>query len=298
MKFFESADGREYFHKLCPYCREKVRLYRSNNDEAIMFDKQIYHRDCYIKSKSIKRTCKSCGKIMYFANVNDWNKEPFVVYQSGNYCMDCFESLCVDGVNRKSRKWKNAQSNIDKYVASAKNVISTTLEKKKLTDDYLNRYREEANSYAANVFVERDVDDLIRSEYDIMDISRIYCDYLRPLYKGTSAKYEGYQIPPEHLLEMWKTKLPYLRKVYQKNITKGKQFTPTQHALYDLAILVQRYEGFLEWKNKQKVLETNIADETDSKKEELTIAYERIKPIKASGDITDEIDDILNDIFE
>lgn len=298
MKIYQSADGQEYFNRSCPYCKESVKLVRTNNNNAIMFDNQMYHKDCYIKSKSIRRICKSCKKEMYFSSVEDWEMNPFVLYQGSNYCMNCFQELCTDGIKRKSRKWKNAKNNIDKYIDNAKKSIMDALSKRKLSEDYLEKYQKEADEYAHYVFTEHDVNELIQTEYRIVNTSQIYCDFLRPLYQGRSEKYKDYKIPPDHLLEMWRTKLPYLKKVYQKNIEKGKEFTPTQHVLYDIAILVKRYEGFLEWKNKQKVLESNVTN-TIKETPKHSINYKKIKPQKQIENIgEDDIDSVLNDIFD
>ena len=94
---------------------------------------------------------------------------------------------------------------------------------------------------------------------------------------------------------MWRTKISYLQKIYQRNIANGKEFTPTQRVLYDLAVLVGKYESFLEWKNKQIVLENNtIGNEKCECKDK--IDYTNIRPTKSSEGVED-IDNILNDIF-
>lgn len=59
-------NGQEYFNRTCPYCKENVRLYRSLND-AIMFDKNIYHTDCFLESKNkFKKNVKNANVLYLF----------------------------------------------------------------------------------------------------------------------------------------------------------------------------------------------------------------------------------------
>lgn len=282
-------NGQEYFNRTCPYCKENIRLYRSLND-AVMFDNNIYHTDCFLKSKQIQKKCKKCKHVISFQTFKDVESTKMVFYQSSYYCNKCFSELC----SQKTRKWKNAKINFDKYVYTASEQLKKLLNKK--IDSYgdINQLKKQADRYVETVFIEHDINSFICTNYGIIDISNFYIRYLKPLYNGTSNKYPEVKIPPQHLIEMWRTKIKYLNKVYQKNINKGKKFTPTQRALYDLAILVCKYEGFLEWKNKQTALENNMNNTETIKNTK--IDYSKIKPVKSSEDIED-IDDILNDIF-
>ncbi len=282
-------NGQEYFNRTCPYCKENVRLYRSLND-AVMFDKNIYHTDCFLESKQIQKKCKKCKRTISFQTLDDIENTAMVFYQGSYYCNKCFLELC----SQKTKKWKNAKANFDKYVCTAKDQLKNLLIKKFDSYGDINQLKKQADHYVETVFIEHDINSFICTNYGIIDVSNFYIRYLKPLYNGTLNKYPGVSIPPKHLIEMWRTKISYLNKVYQRNINKGKKFTPTQHALYDIAILIGKYEGFLEWKNKQLTLENSVGEikSVRSKK----IDYTKIKPAKSSENI-ENIDDILNDIF-
>lgn len=294
MRIINKGKGQEYFNRTCPYCKESVTLHRSNNN-AVMFDKQIYHLDCFLKSKSIQKKCKSCKHITYFKTHEDVEREKMVFYQGSYYCNECFTKLCKDGINRRSKKWTNANANFDKYLQTANDQLSELLAKKIKSYGSIDQLKEDAEKYAEFIFAEYDVNDFIRESYEVIDTSNIYVRHLKPLYNGTSKKYVDVQIPPQHLIEMWRTKISYLQKIYQRNIANGKEFTPTQRVLYDLAVLVGKYESFLEWKNKQIVLESDAGDSEKCEHKD-KIDYTNIKP-KKSSECVEDIDDILNDIF-
>ena len=282
-------NGQKYFNRTCLYCKENVRLYRFPND-AVMFDKNIYHTNCFLKSKQIQKKCKNCKRTISFQTLEDVENTAMVFYQGSYYCNKCFSELC----SQKTKKWKNAKANFDKYICTAKDQLKNLIIKKINSYGDIDLLKKQAEHYVETVFIEHDINSFICTNYGIIDISNFYIRHLKPLYNGTSNKYSGVKIPPQHLIEMWRTKIKYLNKVYQKNINKGKKFTPTQRALYDLAILVGKYEGFLEWKNKQTALENNMSNTeiiTNTK-----IDYSKIKPVKSSENIED-IDDILNDLF-
>ena len=83
-------------------------------------------------------------------------------------------------------------------------------------------------------------------------------------------------------------------RLFRKRLEQGKSFTNIQRAAYDLAILVSKYDSFLSWKNKQKVLE--IDQEKMKKSIDNNINYHTIK--SQHSEHTTEIDGVLKDIFD
>lgn len=284
-----SDNGTEYFNRICPYCKENVHIYRNGN-KAILFDDKVYHFECFKKMKQVHKKCKNCGKTFSFQDKEDIN---MILYQKGFYCKECFDNLCKCGIEKKSKKWKNALDNIDLYQENAKENIIEALQKKKNSDSMISEMRNELTSYAVSVFAEYDVNNLIRQNYNLQDVNTFYMRYLNPLYHGTSKKYISIQIPPEHLYEMWQKKLNYLSKLYQKNISKGMCFTEIQRVAYDLSILVNKYESFLEWKEKQRLLE----NEKQTVEEVTTSLIQKNVKHNMSSQSNSDVSDILDDLF-
>ena len=290
---YNEIKGQDEFNRTCPYCKKSVSLSRGNND-AVFFDNKVYHVDCYMKSKSVQRKCKCCKKMMQFSSESDVENSCVYYYMGSYYHKDCFDNLCEDGMHRNSVKWRNASKNKQLYRDDAKNNLLNLLKQRELNDEKMNHGKNDLNDYVANVFAEHDVNEFLKANYDIPTSGSFFHRYLQPLYQGTSSKYEDIKISAVHLLEMWNTMMPVFVKKHQKRLEQGKSFTNIQRAAYDLAILVSKYDSFLSWKNKQKVLE--IDQEEMKKSIDNNINYHTIK--SQHSEHTTEIDGVLKDIFD
>lgn len=140
------------------------------------------------------------------------------------------------------------------------------------------------------------LDNLIKyfiSTYNI----KVYPDsFYRKLAGINSGNYKGLVegIPYEYLLDMFKKKQGYLDKVAYNNSIKGKEFIGITRLNYDIAILINKYDEYLNWLNKQKVLESEIRKEEESKVD-IKVNYKDIKH-ESSNESTD-VFNILNDIY-
>lgn len=290
---YNEDKGQDQFNRTCPYCKKSVELFRSGNDNAVLFDHKVYHTKCFLKSKSVEKKCKNCKKTMRFSS-DDVLDAKVYYYMGSYYCKDCFENLCNNGIQKKSKKWKAAYDNRDLYLTDAHNQLLDLLKKRKSDKHSIVIGVFDLNEYVENVFAEHDINEFLKENYNVSTQSGFYHRYLQPLYQGTSNKYEGIKIPASHLLEMWKTKLPSFRRQYQKRIQQGKSFTNVQLAAYDLAILVSKYESFLSWKQKQKALEQDQYKEDQNQK----INYQVLNLANKKKNNDTEINNILGDIFD
>ena len=96
---------------------------------------------------------------------------------------------------------------------------------------------------------------------------------------------------------MWKKKKTFLTKVYQKNLSENKTFSPENRIYYDLAILINKYNSFLKWKEEQSILENkpNEIVQTPNLTQFVTVS-----PQNNNTNNTDEdkdIKDLVEDIF-
>lgn len=292
---YNEDKGQDQFNRTCPYCKKSVELFRSGNDNAVLFDNKVYHTKCFLKSKSVEKKCKNCKKTMRFSSVDVLDAKVYY-YMGSYYCQDCFENLCSNGIQKKSKKWKAAYDNRHLYLTDAHNQLLDLLKKRKSDKHSIVIGGFDLNEYVENVFAEHDINEFLKENYNVSTQSGFYHRYLQPLYQGTSNKYEGVKIPAIHLLEMWKTKLPSFRKQYQNRIQKGKSFTNVQLAAYDLAILISKYDSFLSWKQKQKALEQDQYKENETQSQKINYQVLNLANKKKNNDT--EINDILGDIFD
>ena len=155
------------------------------------------------------------------------------------YHKDCFISMCERKSSKKNTlpKWKDALNNLN----------NISLDTKTMLDD---------------CYYKDDVCNLILEFYDLTVITSRIFEKLDAIYSGT---FKGLSkgIPPHDLYDMWVRKKTYLLKTREINIAKGKVFSPEQQVIYDLSILVNRYDNYLKWKEQQNILAQK--NETESK---------------------------------
>ena len=112
------------------------------------------------------------------------------------------------------------------------------------------------------------------------------------IYKGLSK-----EIPPEDLLDMWKRKKNELDRINNSNSRKGKNLIGVARINYDLAILLNKYDSYLKWKEDQKLLENekqNIINEANKPK----INYDLInKSVEKNKNTSTNINDLLDEVF-
>ena len=104
-------------------------------------------------------------------------------------------------------------------------------------------------------------------------------------------------IPPSDLLDMWKRKIDMLNGIAEKNESKGIHMQPDQRLSYDLSILINKYDSYLRWKEKQRILEVEKENEKTQNIVGQSIGY--IKNTKHNNNNldTDDISNLVDDIF-
>jgi len=230
--------------------------------------------------KSVTRTCSYCecvkvddginlGKILiYRDSINN-----VILFDDKYYHKDCFLEMCNKKIEkRKLQKWILAIENIKLYEIAAQTAIKEHFNK----DDV---YRWMLESYTLTVIPSQ----------TWKKINRIYAGEIDGMSIG---------IPPEHLYDMWKRKINYLNKIWNNNKTKGKEMDGAQKLNYDLTVLVNQYDSYLSWLNKQKILEaeentihTNILQNVDLQK-----MSKQNNNNKNSNN--ENMDDLLNELFD
>ena len=111
--------------------------------------------------------------------------------------------------------------------------------------------------------------DWLYREYEISFLPKYFFINLDKVYKGTYKNLTK-PVPVEDLWDMWKRKMPYLQKV-NKNIRMGKKIDGMARINYDMAIVLSKYDSYLEWKEQQQqaLLE-------EARKKEQTVDYDKV----------------------
>ena len=218
----------------------------------------------------IKRVCGCCKESLH---INVDSIENAIYYDKTTYHRDCFINMCDRRSKMKrvdvSQKWSFVQKNIESI--------------KK--ESYKHLYKE---------ICKESVYDFIKESYGISIIPTTVWQKLASIYSGT---FKGMTngIPPDHLLDMWERKMDMLNKIAANNTTKGNSMKDDYRLNYDLSILVNKYDSYLRWRERQKILETEKAVEKSENIVGRSIGYSKQK--NEDSYVSDDISDLVDDIF-
>lgn len=218
----------------------------------------------------IKRKCFCC-KEEFFINKN--NIDDAIYYDKKTYHSSCFIKMLNKKTttnNKYKQKWQEVLNSLDSIKSDSYNHFNFT-------------------------FVKEDLYDFIRNNYDITIVPSVIWIKLNNIYTGNL---EGMSrgIPINHLLDMWKKKINMLNNIASNNIKQGKKMSTTGRINYDLSILVNKYDSYLKWLEKQKIIQAEI----DNKKTQARINSDLIRNIKndnVNKRNKDNIENIVDDIF-
>lgn len=206
-------------------------------------------------------------KCMYCKKFLDLDVERVIMKKSGKSITWCHYDCFVEHrLNMKKRK-------------PLEDIKKEAEEKYKLTVEYLDEKRVKDELYK-----------FIQNMYNIVVIPNYFFIKMDSIYKGT---YKGLAkgIPAYHLLDMWRQKQQYLLRVYANNCSKGKQLDGIGRVNYDLAILLNLYDSYLNWRNSVEA----------QSEQEHTIIQQQIAPKiktkiipdnKSTFDIDKELDEL------
>lgn len=129
----------------------------------------------------------------------------------------------------------------------------------------------------------------ICKEYELSYTPNYLFDIIAEIEKG-EYKNLTKPVPFNDLQDMWQRKMPYLKKTHFRNHCMGKEMRDVAWIKYDLAIVLSKYDDYLEWKSKQMLTETAIDDKPLD-----NINYSQIQDNILENDVLD-ISDIIDEI--
>lgn len=221
----------------------------------------------------MKRTCAECGeKIIFSKDTID----QIIRFEKQYYHCDCFINACQKKSKRTnaSPKWNEALCSIEEI--------------KQETKKYFN---------CSDDFNKDEIYNFILENYNIRAVPPYIFVKLEEVYSGR-RKGLTCEIPPEDLLYMWKRKMNYLNKLRAKNITLGKEMGAAKQINYDLAVLVNLYDDYLQWKEQNKIIEQ---EENKVHTEILrTVDLDKLSKITQNHqkEDDDDMDTLLDELFD
>lgn len=231
---------------------------------------------------SIQRKCGCCGEPITITenNIND-----AIYYDKKTYHRDCFINMCKKRSTMKrkevAQKWNSVLNNLNQIQSASNKSLYASIVKKKVIC-------------------------FIAENYDLTVISSKIYQRLNDIYNG-SFKNMIHGIPPDHLLDMWKKKMSMLNQIALNNMSKGKFIDSENRVVYDLAILVNKYDSYKKWLERQKVIEAenNALNEEDIVNKSIDYIPQNMPSISKQNSLnnidevnSDDISDLVDDIFQ
>lgn len=222
---------------------------------------------------------KKCSICKLYFDIENPNQEDYIyIHKSNKFChYDCI-----------------LKEELKKQTTKKRGILT----KEKIEDKLKDVYNDNL-IYIKHIFDEQKLFDFIHNSYNIVSIPSILKFKLNEIYNGN---YKGLSrgVMAEDILDMWQRKKQDLDKINNYNKQKGKELDKAARLNYDLAILMSKYDSFLEWKEKEKIRgQIEIKSLTDNVNYN-KIDYTKIKtkPLQENKKIDDffDIEDILNEI--
>jgi len=224
--------------------------------------------------KEILRKCKICDKPK--TKTIKLETEKFIYYQQSYYHYDCFIKFQTE---KKLLEFNEAKELADDMVI------------KTIESDYVNS------------LIDRDrLTYWIYNNYNLTVLPVLFFQKIKQINDGTFAVRINAPISYYDLLQIFKKMKTYLDKVNNNNERKGKKIDLLRRIDYDLAIVINNYDEYLKWKQKQKTEEIEkkiIKDDIVLKNDMQFNNTISLMQRKNTNDYNDEINisDILDEVF-
>lgn len=186
--------------------------------------------------RATTRKCSICKEII---NINDTNEDFFVI-QKG-----------------KTNTYTHSKCYV-KYHTTKKRSPKTEEECKL----FIEKCKQTNNNLSKEKNIKNELYEFLFDMYDISYFPKYFYIKMSSVYDGT-FKNLNRPVPPEDLLDMWKQKKNYLNKVSEQNQKKGMEIVGVNRVNYDLAILLSKYDSYINWKEQQKIA---VAESDEVKK--------------------------------
>lgn len=164
----------------------------------------------------------------------------------------------------------------------------------------LNKLLQFTKDNLLSITIKRRVTDFLKAHYSNFVIpNHFYSKVLSQVYNGIYKNF-NIPVPPEDLYNMWVSKIDVLDKNFAKRKSQGKVKDGMGRIFYDLTILLNNYDSYLVFKERQNL----ECQEMKEQQHEMTsgVNAAELYEIKVKNNVTTNtkdlsIDSIVDDIF-
>ena len=219
--------------------------------------------------------CKMKKREDYKIQIDKNNLDQVIKFENSFYHYDCFVDVC----KRKSKKpnaspkWGLALENLDDIHECTKKRLETE-------------------------FIKDEIYQLMLKNYDVTVVPSKIFNKLEDIYHG---RWKGVSccVPPEDILDMWTQKMDYLKKTRMNNIASGKEMDGAQQINYDISVLLNKYNAYLKWKERNKIIERDV-NKVHKDIPKAAVDLDRLSKIaqNQNKEEEDDIDLLLEELFD
>lgn len=221
----------------------------------------------------ITRKCPCCNQTM---SINKNNIREAIYYDGKTYHSKCFEDMC-------EKRSKNKRINIsEKWTEILINI---------------NAIKKDSFTHLMSSLYKEDIFSFIQNAYGLTIVPSTVWQRISDINSGNYKYMCGNGIPLEHLLDMWQRKINMLNRVANDNTRKGKVMNSTQRIIYDLSILVNKYDSYKKYLEKQRIYTLETEKIANESLVSLAVVSQKNMDNKNTSDDTDDMSDIVDDIF-
>jgi hypothetical protein len=160
----------------------------------------------------------------------------------------------------------------------------------KLSEEDINKkmleLKLESEEHIRHTIIKNHLFKYLMFKYNVVLLPTYIFTKMEQIFKGEYRNMSS-PIPPEHILDMFQRRQGYLDKIYHKEKMDG-----VSRINYDLAVLISKYNGYLEWIEKSKV--ENDTAEKKIEEDKPRMSYIFNKNVFTRNKPTEE--DIFSDI--
>jgi hypothetical protein len=189
--------------------------------------------------------------------------------------------------------WDKAYMHFDCRIEKEYNKKNNKLSLEEIKENIRKIQKDNENHVQARLLSERFYR-WIQQSYEIVVIPH---NFFTKIGDVTNGKYQGLTIPIplEDIFDMWQRKKKELDGIYASNIKKGKSMDKGLRLSYDLAVIINKYDSYLKWKNQQKAMAGEIQKELEEKSK---IDFNKVnQTVTKQQTDTTSIEDILDEVF-
>lgn len=222
------------------------------------------------KKQTLKCGYKNCKIKDHVIKVDDTSINKIIYYGGKYYHSKCFIKWCNDLIEDKDKLQDILSPNhLEEYRKDATTRLTLKGKQKKKENKTLKKEEITINDFYA----------FIREKYGLKTIPQKIKIKLNKVFDGSLPEVLNEGIPKEDFLDMWKKKFNKLILAREKAILRGIKMNTEQEVLYDITVLVSKYNNYLKWKEEHeshrlefnnepiKFLTRNVMDRMDKTEE-------------------------------